>query len=202
MNTTLVKLLLAAAILFVLWKATGKRRLMRVAPAPSGYFSGEFFEANDPDSDMADDIEDSEYEEDEDYEDGEEEYEEGEEDHEEGGDEDYEEDGVSEDEEEGEDEEYAEGYQNASRQMPLLSASASLLPKSNSKMAGFSEFAPKGLQGQNFLDAAKYIGVNTQGSSLRNANYDLRAAPSIPRRQVGPWSQSTIDPDPFRKPLE
>ena len=41
-----------------------------------------------------------------------------------------------------------------------------------------------------------------QGSSLRNANYDLRASPAIPRRDIGPWAQSTIDSDLYRKPLE
>ena len=193
MDTTFVKLLLAAAILFVLWKSMAKGRLLRMpAAAPRGYYDGEFFE----DEDSAEDIEDSEYEEDEDLEEDED-YEESE------GEEDYEEDEASDAGGEGYDNfEGEEQYQNASRQQPLLSASSSLLPKQNTKMAGFAEFAPKGLQGQNFLEASKYIGVNTQGSSLRNANYDLRAAPTIPRRQVGPWSQSTIDPDPFRKPLE
>jgi hypothetical protein len=83
-----------------------------------------------------------------------------------------------------------------------LSVSAALLPKPGSRFKNFGEFAPKALSGQNFLDPAKFVGINTVGSSLRNANYDLRSAPSIPRRQVGPWSQSTIDPDPYRKPLE
>ena len=87
--------------------------------------------------------------------------------------------------------------------MPLMNIATDLLPKPSAQQAqNFGEFAPKSLLGQNFLDAKKYIGVDTQGSSLRNANYDLRSSPSIPRRDVGPWAQSTIDGDLYRKPLE
>jgi hypothetical protein len=77
-----------------------------------------------------------------------------------------------------------------------------LLPKPTYAAENFAEFAPKSLLGQNFLDTKKYIGVDTQGSSLRNANRDMRSAPSIPRQQVGPWMQSTIESDMYRKPLE
>ena len=196
MDTTVVKLLLAVAILFVLWKTMNRRGaggLMRLGgggSVPRPYDPREFYgddsddeeedvvdDAEDEDDDYAEDDTDDEAEdEDDDYEDDEDDYEDDEDDYE---------------------EDYAEGYAQ-----PLLSASAALLPKPESRFQNFSEFAPKALKGQNFLDASKYIGVNTQGSSLRNANYDLRAAPSIPRKQIGPWSQSTIDPDPYRKPLE
>jgi hypothetical protein len=85
-----------------------------------------------------------------------------------------------------------------------LAASVDLLPKSpaDQKAASWAEYAPKSLEGQNFLDASKYIGVDTQGSSLRNANYQLRADPPIPRKDVGPWANSTIDGDVLRKPLD
>ena len=53
---------------------------------------------------------------------------------------------------------------------------------------------------EQYLDATATIG--TMSSTLRNANYDLRCAPPIPRVQVGPWQQTTMEPDPFRKPLE
>ena len=39
-------------------------------------------------------------------------------------------------------------------------------------------------------------------NTLRNANYDLRCAPAIPRVDVGPWQQTTMEADPFRRPLE
>jgi hypothetical protein len=53
---------------------------------------------------------------------------------------------------------------------------------------------------EQYLDATATIG--TMSSTLRNANYDLRCAPPIPRVQVGPWQQTTMEPDPYRKPLE
>jgi len=46
------------------------------------------------------------------------------------------------------------------------------------------------------------IGVNTVGSSLRNANYSLRSEPANPQSMVSPWNVSTINPDLVRRPLE
>lgn len=78
-----------------------------------------------------------------------------------------------------------------------------LLPKTTGKGdEDFSEFAPKALGGQNFLDAAKFVGVDTVGQTLKNANYQLRADVPNPRQQVSIWSQSTIEPDVMRRPLE
>ena len=72
-----------------------------------------------------------------------------------------------------------------------------LLPK------GASEDAPSGeLNGMNFLKAGHHVGINTVSSSLRNANYQLRADPSIPKASVGPWNGSTIESDLERKPLD
>jgi type IV secretory pathway TrbL component len=58
------------------------------------------------------------------------------------------------------------------------------------------------LQGKNFLSAGALVGVNTIGQSLRNANQQLRSEPPNPQVQVGPWQQSTIEPDLSRRPLE
>ena len=72
-----------------------------------------------------------------------------------------------------------------------------LLPK------GATESAPSGeLSGMNFLNAGHHVGINTVSSSLRNANYQLRADPPIAKKNVGPWQESTIDQDLERKPLE
>lgn len=84
----------------------------------------------------------------------------------------------------------------------LMNVATDLLPKPTYVDQNFAEFAPKALLGQNFLETKKYIGVDTKGSSLRNPSYDLRSSPTIPRQNVGPWAQSTIDADLFRKPLE
>ena len=52
------------------------------------------------------------------------------------------------------------------------------------------------------LQAGYHIGLDTIGQSLRNANLQLRSDPVIPRSAVGPWNQSTIEPDLGRVPLE
>ena len=54
----------------------------------------------------------------------------------------------------------------------------------------------------NMLNAGHHIGINTVGSSLRNANLQLRSEFAIPKTNVGPWSQSTIEADEYRRPLD
>ena len=54
----------------------------------------------------------------------------------------------------------------------------------------------------NLLKAGQLSGINTVGSTLRNANLQLRSEPPNPRVQVSPWSNSTIEPDLMRVPLE
>ena len=87
--------------------------------------------------------------------------------------------------------------------VPPTNVAADLLPKPNTpQVMDFGEFAPKALQGQNFLEPSKQMGIDTQGSSMRNANYQLRADPPNPRVNVGPWLNSTIEADLLRRPLE
>jgi hypothetical protein len=52
------------------------------------------------------------------------------------------------------------------------------------------------------LQAGYHIGLDTIGQSLRNANLQLRSDPIIPKNDIGPWNQSTIEPDLGRVPLE
>ena len=161
MDTTVIKLLLAVAILFVLWQVLARKGRMfgggRGAYAgPRPHYAGELY-TEEADEDAQDEYEDDE-----------------------------------------------EGFQSYDTSNPLLSMSTSLLPKTNAQMGSFAEFAPKTdvIKNQNLLDPAKFIGANTLGASMKNSNYDIRAAPGIPRREVSPWMQSTIDPDPYRKPLQ
>lgn len=87
--------------------------------------------------------------------------------------------------------------------VPPTNVATDLLPKpATPQVMDFGEFAPKALQGQNFLEVSKQIGLDTQGSSMRNANYQLRADPPNPRTNVGPWLNSTIEADLLRRPLE
>jgi len=52
------------------------------------------------------------------------------------------------------------------------------------------------------LQAGYHIGLDTIGQSLRNANLQLRSDPVISKADIGPWNQSTIEPDLGRVPLE
>tara|TARA_B100000900_G_scaffold166850_2_gene141648 strand:- start:4355 stop:4906 length:552 start_codon:yes stop_codon:yes gene_type:complete len=79
---------------------------------------------------------------------------------------------------------------------------ADLLPSDSNSSWG--SLNPMGdLKNINLLNPTQVVGVNTQGSSLRNANLQLRSEPPNPRTNTNcPWNISTIDDDKFRKPLE
>jgi hypothetical protein len=50
------------------------------------------------------------------------------------------------------------------------------------------------------LSAGTIIGINR--TPLKNSNLQLRSQPIIPKKDIGPWNQSTIEPDFARTPLE
>jgi len=77
-----------------------------------------------------------------------------------------------------------------------------LLPKDNNSEWSNVNPAANDLKNVNMLNADQLIGINTVGSSLRNANYQVRSEPANPRTNTGPWLQSTIEADSFRRPLE
>ena len=80
---------------------------------------------------------------------------------------------------------------------------ASLLPNSSNNEWG--KLNPQGngdLNNMNFLKAGYHMGVNTVGQSLRNANLQLRSEPANPQLNVGPWNNTTMQPDVMRVPLE
>ena len=84
-----------------------------------------------------------------------------------------------------------------------MSDPSALLPNdTNSQWASLNPSGNGALQSVNLLQAGHLIGLNTQGSSLRNANLQLRSEPTIEKKDVGPWMHSTIDADNLRKPLE
>ena len=67
----------------------------------------------------------------------------------------------------------------------------------------WTNIAPtKGLENVSFLSAGHNFGTNTVGSSLRNANLQVRSEPVIQKVNTGPWNESTIDADTSRKALE
>lgn len=88
--------------------------------------------------------------------------------------------------------------------MPRDKITASdLLPKdaANSKWAQVNPAGQGSVGDQNFLSAGYHVGVDTQMSSMKIANYDLRPSPVIEQKQVSPWNQSTVMPDVSIKSL-
>lgn len=79
-------------------------------------------------------------------------------------------------------------------------------PKELLPLAGDNKFSVlqpvNDLTGVNLLQAGHHIGIDTVGQSLRNANQQLRSEPPNPQTNVGPWMNSTMEPDLQRKPLE
>ena len=78
-----------------------------------------------------------------------------------------------------------------------------LLPVNNASTNWQTSVPNNDLKGINLLNPSQIAGINTQGSSLRNANLQLRSEPANPRSNTNcPWNISTIESDTFRKPLE
>jgi len=94
---------------------------------------------------------------------------------------------------------------NSGYSMQPVANPQDLLPKdSNSKWAALN---PSTMNKGNvlipdLLKAGYHIGLDTIGQTLRNANLQERSDPVIPKADVGPWNQSTIEPDLGRVPLE
>jgi len=78
-----------------------------------------------------------------------------------------------------------------------------LLPKdSNSQWGELNTLNQGNIVMPDLLQAGYHIGLDTIGQTLRNANLQERSDPIIPKQNVGPWYQSTIEPDFGRVPLE
>jgi|SaaInlStandDraft_1057018.scaffolds.fasta_scaffold222925_1 hypothetical protein len=77
-----------------------------------------------------------------------------------------------------------------------------LLPLGNTEFASLNPVLDGGLKNKQFLDPTKLMGTNTVGQSNRNQSYDLRSEPAIPKVDVGPWMNTTIEADLTRRPLE
>jgi hypothetical protein len=89
-------------------------------------------------------------------------------------------------------------------QAPAVASGADLLPKDpNSQWS--QSLNPNGSPSPIVVDvmaAGAFIGLDSIGQTLRNANLQLRSDPIIDKREVGPWMNSTIEPDFGRVPLE
>jgi len=79
--------------------------------------------------------------------------------------------------------------------------SGNFLPKSMNK--DWFEVLPEAISAKNrhLINVSNPIGINTIGTSLRNASWDIRGTPTCPKFVVAPWLQSTIEPDTNMKSL-
>ncbi len=85
---------------------------------------------------------------------------------------------------------------------PVASPSDLLPTDSNASWGGLNSINQQNIAMPDLLQAGYHIGLDTIGQTLRNANYQLRSDPVIPKSDVGPWNQSTIEGDYGRVPLE
>ena len=87
-------------------------------------------------------------------------------------------------------------------QQPVANPSDLLPNDSNSQWGDLNALAPSNIATPDLLQAGYHIGLDTIGQTLKNANYQLRSDPLIQKINVGPWMNSTIEPDYGRVPLE
>jgi hypothetical protein len=82
-----------------------------------------------------------------------------------------------------------------------LSASE-LLPKGEigASWAAVNPVGAEDLKGQNFLQAGYHSNINIVGvaQTNRNASWDIRSELPNPQSKVGPFLNTTIDPNPFK----
>lgn len=76
--------------------------------------------------------------------------------------------------------------------------SSDLLPQLNNAANDFVKQNPvaKLLKDQNFLVSGYHIGINTVLTSSKIPYYDLRSAPVIPKQDLSPWNNSSIEDPP------
>jgi hypothetical protein len=86
-----------------------------------------------------------------------------------------------------------------------LSASE-LLPKGEigASWAAVNPSSMADLKGQNFLQAGSHTNTAVAGvaQTLRNPSYDIRSEFPNPQGSVGPFLNTTIEPDTFKRSLE
>lgn len=60
---------------------------------------------------------------------------------------------------------------------------------------------PISVKNRHLINITKPIGINTIGTSLRNASHDIRGTPASPKFVISPWLNSSIEPDTNLKQL-
>jgi hypothetical protein len=60
---------------------------------------------------------------------------------------------------------------------------------------------PISVKNRHLINITKPIGVNTIGTSLKNASWDIRGTPANPKYVISPFNNSSIEPDVNLKPM-
>ncbi len=85
---------------------------------------------------------------------------------------------------------------------PVTNPSDLLPHDSNSQWGELNTLSRNSVNTPDLLQAGYHIGLDTVGQTLRNANLQERSDPIITKSDIGPWNQSTIEPDFGRTPME
>lgn len=84
----------------------------------------------------------------------------------------------------------------------VLSPSELLPNDPNSDWATLNPINQGNIAMPDLLNSGYHLGLDTIGQSLKNPNYQIRSDPFIEKREIGPWNNSTFEPDIARVPLE
>lgn len=82
-----------------------------------------------------------------------------------------------------------------SGQVPAIDPSELLPADENNAWSKLNPVGQGDLNSVNLLNSGHHNGINTVGSSQKIANLQIRALPSIPKVDVGPFLNSTAEPD-------
>ncbi len=76
-----------------------------------------------------------------------------------------------------------------------------LLPNNDAAAVFAAENPNANIQSVNYLTAGFNNGIDSRGGTMKNASRDIRGDIHIPKVYVGPWNQSTYEPDPYANAL-
>ena len=85
---------------------------------------------------------------------------------------------------------------------PIANPSDLLPTDTNSQWSSLNPMDHSSPELPDMLQAGYHIGLDSIGQTHKNANLQLRSDPIIPKANVGPWNNSTYEPDMLRQPLE
>lgn len=85
---------------------------------------------------------------------------------------------------------------------PIANPSDLLPTDTNSQWSSLNPMDHSSPELPDMLQAGYHIGLDSIGQTHKNANLQLRSDPIIPKANIGPWNNSTYEPDMLRQPLE